>query len=103
MRPPRCGEWAQTSLDVLDGVVRLDYRPALTDDLYSDIEITEIALFNRDLVSAGRSRWAGDPCQPANVTVMKVDADFVCAAGEFQRRVDWTVGGYGCPALIECL
>ena len=42
-------EWAQTSLDVLDGVVRLDYRPALTDDLYSDIEITEIALFNRDL------------------------------------------------------
>ena len=75
-------EWAQTSLDVLDGVVRLDYRPALTDDLYSDIEITEIALFNRDLYLLDE---AGGRVIHANqrTSGYEVDADFVCAAGNF--------------------
>jgi hypothetical protein len=75
-------DWAQTSLDTLDGVVRLDYRPALTDDLYSDIEITEIALFNRDLYLLDK---IGGRVIHANQRTngYEVDADFVCAAGNF--------------------
>ncbi|MBG0785601.1 MAG: hypothetical protein H0S79_10910 [Anaerolineaceae bacterium] len=75
-------DWAQTSLDTLDGVVRLDYRPALTDDLYSDIEITEIALFNRDLYLLDKT---GGRVIHANQRTngYEVDADFVCAAGNF--------------------
>ena len=75
-------DWAQTSLDTLDGVVRLDYRPALTDDLYADIEITEIALVNRDLYLLDE---AGGRVIHANqrTSGYEVDADFVCAAGNF--------------------
>ena len=75
-------EWALTSLDLLDGVVRLDYRPALTDNLFSDIEITEITLVNRDLYLLDE---AGGRVIHANqrTTGYEVDADFVCAAGNF--------------------
>lgn len=75
-------EWAQTSLDTLDGVVRLDYRPALTEDLYSEIEITEIALVNRDLYILDE---AGGRVIHANqrTSGYEVDPDFVCAAGNF--------------------
>ena len=75
-------DWAETSLDTLDGVVRLDYRPALTDDLYGEIEITEIVLFNRDLYLLDK---AGGRVIHANQRTngYEVDADFVCAAGNF--------------------
>ena len=75
-------EWAQTSLDALDGVVRLDYRPALTNDLYADIEITAVALVNRDLYLLDE---AGGRVIHANQRTngYEIDADFVCAAGNF--------------------
>lgn len=75
-------EWAQTSLDELEGVVRLDYRPALTEELFSDIEITEIALVNRDLYMLDE---AGGRVIHANQRTngYEVDPDFVCSTGNF--------------------
>lgn len=100
-------DWARTSLDTLDGVVRLDYRPALTDDLYADIKITEIALFNRDLYLLDE---VGGRVIHANQRTngYEVDADFVCAAGNFSGGsigplVDMVVlpiqNGYGAHVL----
>ncbi|MBG0771965.1 MAG: hypothetical protein H0S82_09660, partial [Anaerolineaceae bacterium] len=73
----------EDALDLLDGAVRLDYRPALTGTLYDGIEITRIITVGADLYlldeAGGRvihaeSRSAG----------FEVDAEFVCAAGNFE-------------------
>jgi len=73
----------EDALDLLDGAVRLDYRPALTGTLYDGIDITRIITVGADLYlldkAGGRvihaeSRSAG----------FEVDAEFVCAAGNFE-------------------
>lgn len=72
----------QDGLDLLDGAVRLDYRPALIGELYSGIEITRIVPFGSDLYlldeAGGRVIHAARRSQG-----YEVDADFVCAAGNF--------------------
>jgi hypothetical protein len=72
----------QDALDLLDGAVRLDYRPALTGTLYDGIEITRIVSVGADLylmdAAGGRVIHAESRSQG-----FEVDADFVCAAGNF--------------------
>lgn len=72
----------QDALDLLDGAVRLDYRPALTGTLYDGIEITRIVSVGADLYlldeAGGRVIHAESRSQG-----FEVDADFVCAAGNF--------------------
>ena len=73
----------QDALDLLDGAVRLDYRPALTGTLYEGIEITRIVSVGADLYlmdeAGGRVIHAESRSQG-----FEVDADFVCAAGNFE-------------------
>jgi hypothetical protein len=72
----------QDALDLLDGAVRLDYRPALMGTLYDGIEITRIVSVGGDLYlldeAGGRVIHAESRTQG-----YEVDADFVCAAGNF--------------------
>jgi hypothetical protein len=72
----------QDALDLLDGAVRLDYRPALTGTLYDGIEITRIVSVGADLYlmdAAGGRVIHAESRSPG----FEVDADFVCAAGNF--------------------
>lgn len=73
----------QDALDLLDGAVRLDYRPALTSTLYEGIEITRIVSVGADLYlmdeAGGRVIHAESRSQG-----FEVDADFVCTAGNFE-------------------
>jgi hypothetical protein len=74
---------AQDALDVLDGAVRLDYRPAIIGSLYSEINITRIVSFGADLYlldeAGGRVIHAVRKSQG-----YEVDPDFICAAGSFE-------------------
>ena len=74
---------AQDALDLLDGAIRLDYRPALTGTLYSEINITRIVSYGADLYmldeAGGRVIHASRRSQG-----YEVDPDFVCAAGIFE-------------------
>ncbi len=72
-----------TALDLLDGAVRLDYRPALTGTLYSEIEITRIVSFGADLYlldePGGRVIHAERRSQG-----YEVDPDFICSSGSYE-------------------
>ena len=74
---------AEDALDLLDGAVRLDYRPALTGTLYDGIEITRIISVGTDLYlldeAGGRVVHA-----ESRSSGFEVDAEFVCAAGNFE-------------------
>jgi len=74
---------AEDALDLLDGAVRLDYRPALTGTLYDGIEITRIISVGADLYlldeAGGRVIHA-----ESRSSGFEVDAEFVCAAGNFE-------------------
>jgi hypothetical protein len=74
---------AEDALDLLDGAVRLDYRPALTGTLYDGIEITRIISVGADLYlldkAGGRVVHA-----ESRSSGFEVDAEFVCAAGNFE-------------------
>lgn len=74
---------AEDALDLLDGAVRLDYRPALTGTLYDGIEITRIVSVGADLYLLDK---AGGRVIHAESRSMgfEVDAEFVCAAGNFE-------------------
>jgi hypothetical protein len=71
------------ALDLLDGAVRLDYRPALTGTLYSEIEITRIVSFGADLYMldepGGRVIHAERRSQG-----YEADPDFICASGSYE-------------------
>ncbi|MBG0788646.1 MAG: hypothetical protein H0S79_26455 [Anaerolineaceae bacterium] len=73
----------EDALDLLDGAVRLDYRPALTGTLFDGIEITRIISVGADLYlmdeAGGRVIHA-----ESRSSGFEVDADFVCAAGNFE-------------------
>lgn len=73
----------RTALDLLDGAVRLDYRPALTGTLYSEIVITRIASFGADLYlldePGGRVIHAERRSQG-----YEVDPEFVCSSGSYE-------------------
>jgi hypothetical protein len=73
----------QDALDLLDGAIRLDYRPALIGELYSEINITRIVSYGADLYlldeAGGRVIHASRLSQG-----YEVDPDFVCAAGIFE-------------------
>jgi hypothetical protein len=76
-------EKVQDALDLLDGAIRLDYRPALIGTLYSEINITRIVSYGADLYlldeAGGRVIHASRRSQG-----YEVDPDFVCAAGIFE-------------------
>jgi hypothetical protein len=71
------------ALDLLDGAVRLDYRPALTGTLYSEIEITRIVSFGADLYMLD---------EPGSRVIhaerrsqgYEVDPDFICSSGSYE-------------------
>ncbi len=73
----------QNALDLLDGAIRLDYRPALIGTLYSEINITRIVSYGADLYlldeTGGRVIHASRRSQG-----YEVDPDFVCTAGIFE-------------------
>ncbi len=73
----------QDALDLLDGAIRLDYRPALIGTLYSEINITRIVSYGADLYlldeAGGRVIHATRRSQG-----YEVDPDFACAAGIFE-------------------
>ena len=73
----------EDALDLLDGAVRLDYRPALIGTLYEGIEITRIVSVGADLYlldkAGGRVIHA-----ESRSSGFEVDAEFVCAAGNFE-------------------
>jgi len=73
---------AQTTLDLLDGAVRLAYQPAISDVLYSGINITRIISYGLDLYlfdeTDGRIIHATRSQQG-----YVIDPEFVCSAGAF--------------------
>jgi len=73
---------AEQALDILDGAVRLSYRPAISGSLYSEINITRIISFGVDLYlldsTGGRVIHATRGSQGYTI-----DAEFVCASGNF--------------------
>ncbi len=73
---------AQTTLDLLDGAVRLAYQPAISDVLYSGINITRIISYGLDLYlfdeTDGRVIHATRSQQG-----YEVDPEFICTAGAF--------------------
>ena len=83
---------AQDALDVLDGAVRLDYRPAISGELYSEINITGIISYGLDLYlfdsAGGRVIHATGGSQG-----YEIDPDFVCSAGNYS--------GGGVDSLVD--
>jgi len=73
---------AQAAMDLLDGVRRLDYRPAIVGSLPAGINITNIVSYGLDLYlfdeTAGRVLHAA-----SGSSGYEIDPDFVCAAGNF--------------------
>jgi len=83
---------AQSAMDVLDGAVRLDYRPAIIGTLYSEINITRIISYGPDLYlfdeAGGRVIHALRTSRGYDI-----DPEFVCSAGNF--------GGGGVDTLVD--
>ncbi|MFN2304562.1 MAG: hypothetical protein ACK2TV_12610, partial [Anaerolineales bacterium] len=73
---------AEKAIDVLDGAVRLTYRPAIIGSLYSEINITRIISYGPDLylldATGGRVIHALRGSQG-----YEVDADFRCEMGNY--------------------
>ena len=73
---------AQDELDLIDGVVRLEFQPALTESLYSGIEITEIVRFGEEMYLLDKAGGRVIHVSPM-VQGYEVDSSFICAAGTF--------------------
>lgn len=73
---------AEVALDLLDGAVRLTYRPAITGALYSEINITRIISYGVDLYmldsAGGRVIHATRGSKGYTI-----DTEFVCGPGNF--------------------
>ncbi len=73
---------AQNALDILDGALRLAYQPALQDTLSSEINITEIVSYGRDLYLFDEaSGWVIHAMRGDDI--FTVNTDFLCAPGNY--------------------
>ncbi len=73
---------AQDALDILDGALRLAYRPALANPLSAEINIREIISYGMDLyLLDDASGWVIHAVRENDV--YEVDSDFLCAPGNY--------------------
>lgn len=90
-------EQVQDTLDMLDGVVRVDYQPAIIGQFYSEINISNIISYGPDLymldAAGGRVIHADRGSQGYDI-----DPDFVCAEGNYSGgRIDLLVDMVSLP------
>jgi hypothetical protein len=73
---------AQTALDNLDGIVRLDFHPAIVSALSTAVQVSHMAATDTDLYLLDGSR--GDIIRAAlNGQSYEVDTNFNCAPGQY--------------------
>ncbi len=72
----------QDALDILDGALRLAYQPALRDTLSTEINITEMVSYGRDLyLFDDASGWVIHAIRDNDL--YEVNTDFLCAPGNY--------------------
>ncbi len=88
---------AQTALDNLDGILRLDFRPAIAGGLSRTIRITQMASTDTDLYILDASRGGILRATLSNQTY-EIDTSFKCDPGTYDSTaVDALIGLVALP------
>ncbi len=88
---------AQTALDNLDGILRLDFRAAIVNELSRTVQIAQMAATDTDLYILDASRGSIIRASWAN-QVYEVDTSFKCAPGIYDSTsVDALIGLVALP------